>query len=546
MAKPKFNTRGKRITFNIINKDTVDRLRRDGMIELPKRKLDIPKDMRWNEKLIASKVLKGLENGDSVQKISKSLQEVIGNNSMSAIRNARTMVTSAENHGRLDSMKNLSNKGVVMKKEWEATPDDRTRPSHIDIDGEEQDIDKPFSNGCMFPGDGHGPAEEVWMCRCAMGSHIVGFRRADGSVSYVNYDRDETLHDQQMRQERERRKGSGGSGGTSDLSYSEKIKNIIKEMEASGITEEKIMEAGKILADEVNATLDARGEEYRKAKAEVDSLGRKEINEIKNDQAYKDAQHINRGLMYPDESPYWKGKTRDDTLKYYNEKSERIRFLENSPQYREALRKEYQAERIMRGNFEDNIKLLRDKLSEVRKMGAEGIDKKVIKAHLSNSRSSARKSIEKAYSYYPTEWVQKSIDYGDMIVMKTGRGYYAHGFTVASDIAISGYSEASMTETAFHELGHRFEMIINGIIDSEKSFYERRTLGEELKWLGSGYRKDEKSRKDDFLSAYMGKDYGGKAYELVSMGFEYAYADPIRLKADADMQQWIFGILATL
>lgn len=186
------------VKFNIINENVVRRLRREGKIELPKKKVDIPKDMRWNEKQMTSKVLRGIENGDSVQKIAKSLEDVIGNNSNSAIRNARTMVTSAENHGRLDSYKELSKHGVVMKKEWEATPDDRTRPSHVDLDGEEQDIDKPFSNGCQFPGDGKGPAEEVWMCRCAMGSHIIGFKRSDGSISKVWYDRDTTLHDKQM------------------------------------------------------------------------------------------------------------------------------------------------------------------------------------------------------------------------------------------------------------------------------------------------------------------------------------------------------------
>lgn len=186
------------ITFEIMNEEAIARLRKTGVIYLPEKKVAIPKDERWNTKQMTSKILQGLQNGDSVQTMADSLKSVIGNNEASAIRNARTMVTSAENHGRLDSFKSLTDQGVVMTKEWEATPDDRTRPSHRDLDGEEQDIDKPFSNGLMFPGDGNGPAEEVWMCRCAMGSHIVGFRRADGSVSKVEYEREETLHEKQM------------------------------------------------------------------------------------------------------------------------------------------------------------------------------------------------------------------------------------------------------------------------------------------------------------------------------------------------------------
>lgn len=192
-------------SFSLIDENTVKRLRRDGEIELPAKKINVPKDERWNTKQMGSKLLAGIMNGDSIPKIAQSLGEVIGNNNASAVRNARTMVTSAENHGRLDSYKNLDKQGVVQKKVWMATADDRTRASHIDIDGEEQDLDVPFTNGCMFPADGKAPAEEVWNCRCSMRTHIVGFRKANGSISPVNYERDRTIHDEQMDAEKQRR-----------------------------------------------------------------------------------------------------------------------------------------------------------------------------------------------------------------------------------------------------------------------------------------------------------------------------------------------------
>lgn len=205
MSDDKEKEKDKDVAFTIIDKGTVDRLQKDGQVELPQRKLDIPKDQKWNEKLMGSKLLQSIQSGESPREMSKRMQEVINTNEASAMRLTRTMHTSAENHGRLDSYKNLAEQGVVQKKVWSATPDDRTRPSHIDIDGEEQDIDKPFSNSCMFPGDGKGPADEVWNCRCAMGDHIIGFKRADGSISYVKYDRDATTHDEQMKAEKERR-----------------------------------------------------------------------------------------------------------------------------------------------------------------------------------------------------------------------------------------------------------------------------------------------------------------------------------------------------
>ena len=71
-------------------------------------------------------------------------------------------------------------------------------------------------------------------------------------------------------------------------------------------------------------------------------------------------------------------------------------------------------------------------------------------------------------------------------------------------------------------------------------------IGESLEWLGSGYDRSETTRKDDFLHPYMGKDYHGTAYELVSMGFEYGYTNPKYLMKDADMANWIYGILALL
>ena len=53
------------------------------------------------------------------------------------------------------------------------------------------------------------------------------------------------------------------------------------------------------------------------------------------------------------------------------------------------------------------------------------------------------------------------------------------------------------------------------------------------------------TRKDDFLTPYIGKDYGGTAYEVVSMGFQYAYTNLDLLLKDEDFAQFIFGLLST-
>ena len=192
-------------TFSLVDASTVDRLRRDGDIDLPKRKVNIPKDERWNTKQISSKLMHGILNGDSIPKISESLLDVIHNNSVSATRAARTLVTQAENHGRLDSYKTLDSQGVVQEKVWIATPDSRTRASHLDVDGETVGINDTFSNGLEYPADPSGDPAEVYNCRCSMRTEIVGFRRADGSISRVDYERDDTMHESQMNEEKARR-----------------------------------------------------------------------------------------------------------------------------------------------------------------------------------------------------------------------------------------------------------------------------------------------------------------------------------------------------
>ena len=195
--KSKINKKIKKdFNFKLVDVSTVDGI---------KKKIDTAKDLAWNEKLLNSKLLKGLLHGDSVDTIALDFLSVVNNNQASAMRNARTMITEAECSGRNDSYKALDEMGIVQKKVWIATPDERVRDEHLLMDGEEVDIDDVFSNGCAFPGDPAGDPETVYNCRCSIRDHIIGFMRDDGSVSYIDYERRETLHDKQIAQERKER-----------------------------------------------------------------------------------------------------------------------------------------------------------------------------------------------------------------------------------------------------------------------------------------------------------------------------------------------------
>lgn len=85
------------------------------------------------------------------------------------------MTTGAENAGHVDAYERAQSKGIEIKQMWLATLDGRTRDSHREMDGETVEVGGTFSNGCRFPGDPSGPAEEVWNCRCRVISQIKGF-----------------------------------------------------------------------------------------------------------------------------------------------------------------------------------------------------------------------------------------------------------------------------------------------------------------------------------------------------------------------------------
>lgn len=318
--------------------------------------------------------------------------------------------------------------------------------------------------------------------------------------------------------------------------FSEKVQKVKDDIAANGgkIKEKHLLEAGKALADDFAVFKAPLKEAAEKAKADYNRFSN-ELNSI--DQRQKELRMAKRGLKNLDEVGL---KSMDELAAEEKELLDRHNSIKNNQEYIDAYNAWIEADKKYNGTHADNIAWLKSKLGEIRAMGSDNMP---IKAHLNNSRSPVRKYIETAYSGYPSEWVQKSVAKGNLKPKKVDRGYYSEW---SKEIGISGWTEESSLETAIHELGHRFERAVPAIRDMEELFYKRRTAGERLEWLGSGYSRSEVTRKDNFISPYMGKDYNNKAYELVSMGFQYAYTDPVKLATDPDMQSWIYGILALL
>ena len=129
---------------------------------------DPRKNTIWHRQKLQMAIRNGMKKGESIPKIAKRVQKVTGMDRKSAVRTARTAVTSAESKARLDAMYDAEAEGIYMTKRWYATKDSRTRTSHRIIDGEEVPINEEFSNGLMYPADPDGDPAEVYNCRCTL------------------------------------------------------------------------------------------------------------------------------------------------------------------------------------------------------------------------------------------------------------------------------------------------------------------------------------------------------------------------------------------
>lgn len=185
---------GTGMSFALVDEETVRLLALDDPALLPKKTLDIPKDQQWNAKKMQSEILQGILLGEDIPTIAARLSKVTDANKASAVRNARTMVTSAQNRGRLESMRRTTEMGIVQKKHWISSDQPwRTRDWHMpdSFVSLTVDVDVPFENAAgkiMYPGDPGAAPENVYNCRCALSAEIVGFiDPVSGKMKKVKY-----------------------------------------------------------------------------------------------------------------------------------------------------------------------------------------------------------------------------------------------------------------------------------------------------------------------------------------------------------------------
>lgn len=171
---------GFQTSFTLYDRDTVLRLIAEEPELLPvESKVNVAEDLLWNRQQISSAMTQSILQGERLDQIAARLaSNVAGMNERSAIRNARTATTSAENGGRYNGYRRLKAAGVDLRIEWQATLDGRTRHTHRLLDGQRRKVDEPFDVDGMkilYAGDPYAPQQLIWNCRCSMLCWVMGF-----------------------------------------------------------------------------------------------------------------------------------------------------------------------------------------------------------------------------------------------------------------------------------------------------------------------------------------------------------------------------------
>ena len=122
----------------------------------------------------------GFNNGESIDELAARLRASAGMTARRATLVARSTVVEASNQG---SIATARASDLDMRKEWIATNDARTRPTHRTADGQQVDLDASFTVGGFsadVPGDSGLPAQEKYNCRCTVGYVMADHQAAAG------------------------------------------------------------------------------------------------------------------------------------------------------------------------------------------------------------------------------------------------------------------------------------------------------------------------------------------------------------------------------
>lgn len=327
------------------------------------------------------------------------------------------------------------------------------------------------------------------------------------------------------------------SGGESERLAAEAFERVLKDMDEKV---DDIIEAGRVLEDEVARRLSARG---ALPDPELVAMRRKNIAameaEIRNIEAMPRAAGK-------------KARLRDARIKLREEQG-RLAALEEGEHH------------VVR-------EVLKEVLGDTRPMGLTD-EHRLALADLAeaNAQSEVLSLMDDMAEFLPTSWLEQMMkwmgdrvsQYGPLEIRMKRRGEFMEGnYGRAPHLWVSTNPSATTlapgSTTTLHEMTHWAEGALADLRALEWAYYRRRTVvnGVEEKptslkaiFPNSGYAQHEKVREDKWANLYTGKDYGNQResyYEIATMGMEDAMRTRQQPRIDPDHKRFIYGLLAIL
>ena len=117
-------------------------------------------------------ITEGYTSGKGINVVANMLTKKFnGLSDWEARRIARTEIHNSHNQGVMRIYDELN----VEYTQWIAAHDDRTRESHLEIDGEIIQMGGTYSNGLRYPGDTDGDISEWINCRCSNAPFVIPY-----------------------------------------------------------------------------------------------------------------------------------------------------------------------------------------------------------------------------------------------------------------------------------------------------------------------------------------------------------------------------------
>lgn len=166
------------VKFSAINKTATNQLVAESISPFDRLAIDNLKSKDAVLRALKQEFTTSIMTGESIPNMAKRIRGVTERNLADSVRIARTETTRVENSARYEVGKQGEKLGFKMKREWVATIDERTREEHANADGQQVNMDEPFTVGgeqLMYPGDTSLGASgwNTINCRCRIKNIIV-------------------------------------------------------------------------------------------------------------------------------------------------------------------------------------------------------------------------------------------------------------------------------------------------------------------------------------------------------------------------------------